>query len=236
MIGGKCGSGIAAVLVPAMLLAACAKPTVGIPAGTDAYAVMPAPAAGNMIRDYRIGPFDTINITVFQEPDLTLQNVQVDAGGAILLPLIGQVQAGGKTSSALSADIADRLRARFLVNPQVSVIVATSVSQKVTVDGSVTQPGVYAIQGRTTLIDAIAMARGTTRVAALTQVLVFRDIDGRPAAARFNIADIRKGRQPNPEILGNDVVVVGFSGVKGFYRDFVSVAPLTASFIYLVKR
>lgn len=219
----------------ATLLSGCARPAADIPRGQAAYAIMPAPV-GDTVRDYKIGPLDTISITVFQEPDLTLQNVQVDAGGNILLPLIGGVQAAGKNTAELSKYIADKLRVRYLVNPQVSVIVSASVSQKVTVDGSVTQPGVYAIQGRTTLVDAVAMARGTTRVAKLDQVIVFRDINGRPAVARFNLTDIRMGKQPNPEVLGNDLVVVGFSNVKGVYRDFLASSPLVASFIYAVGR
>ena len=65
---------------------------------------------------------------------------------------------------------------------------------------------------------------------------MFRDINGRPAAARFNVADIRLGKQPNPEILGNDTVVVGFSNLKGVYRDILAASPLVASFSYLIRR
>ena len=216
-------------------LAACTRPNPTIPVGAAAYAVMPPPAPGTVRREYRIGPLDTITITVFQEPDLSPANVVVDASGNVLLPLIGAVRAADLTSAELSQAIAAKLD-RFLVSPQVSVSVVNAVSQKVTVDGSVEQPGVYAIQGRTTLIDALAMARGTNRVAALDQVIVFREIDGRMAAARFNIKDIRMGLQVNPEILGSDTVVVGFSNVKGVYRDIVAASPLVASFSYLITR
>ena len=102
--------------------------------------------------------------------------------------------------------------------------------QKVTVDGSVTEPGVYAIQGRTTLLDALAMAKGTTRVAALDQVLIFREENGENMVARFNVQAIRHGEAPNPEIQGNDIIVVGFSNLKGFYRDVLTMAPLLAAF------
>lgn len=216
-------------------LTACTRPNESIPVGEAAYQVMPAAAPGDIPREYRIGALDTITISVFQEADLSLPNVAVDASGFILLPLIGNIRAAGLTTTELSQAIADKLD-HFLVRPQVSVTVVTSVSQKVTVDGSVEQPGVYAIQGKTTLIDALAMARGTNRTAALAEVIVFRDINGRPAAARFNVSDIRAGRQPNPEILGNDIVVVGFSNVKGVYRDLVAASPLIASFTYLISR
>lgn len=218
-----------------VIVAGCTGPNATIPFGPAAYQVMPAPQPGNTPREYRIGALDTLSITVFQEPDLSFQNVAVDAGGNVLLPLIGGVRAAGLTTAELSGAIGARL-SEFLVRPQVSITVVTSVSQKVTVDGSVEQPGVYAIQGRTTLIDALAMARGTARTAALDEVIVFREVEGRPAAARFNVRDIRMGRQPNPEILGNDVVVVGFSSLKGAYRDLVAASPLIASFTYLIAR
>lgn len=218
-----------------LLLAACARPDPSIPVGSAAYAVMPPPPPAADQREYRIGAADTIALTVFQEPDLSFPGVSVDASGNILLPLVGNVHAAGLTTTELAQAISAKLET-FLVRPQVSVTVVTSVSQKVTVDGSVEQPGVYTIQGRTTLIDALAMARGTARTAKLNQVIVFRQIDGRPAAAQFNVLDIRMGRQPNPEILGNDIVVVGFSNVKGVYRDLIAASPLIASFSYLVTR
>jgi polysaccharide export outer membrane protein len=222
-------------MVVALLSAGCTAPDKSIPVGAAAYQVVPPPQPDSVPREYRIGPLDTISINVFQEPDLSLTNLSVDASGNVLLPLIGGVHAAGLTTTELSQAIAAKLNT-FLVNPQVSATVVTSVSQKVTVDGSVEQPGVYAIQGRTTLIDALAMARGTNRTAALDEVIVFREINGRPAAARFNVNDIRKGRQPNPEILGSDIVVVGFSNVKGVYRDLIASSSLIASFTYLIAR
>lgn len=224
------------VAVQALLfVAACAHPDESIPVGSAAYAVMPPPPPDLAQREYRIGATDTLALTVFQEPDLSFPSVSVDASGNVLLPLVGNVRAAGLTTSELAQSIATKLET-FLVRPQVSVTVVTSVSQKVTIDGSVEQPGVYAIQGRTTLIDALAMARGTARTAKLDQIIVFREINGRSAAARFNVQDIRMGRQPNPEILGNDIVVVGFSNVKGVYRDLIAASPLIASFSYLVTR
>lgn len=237
MIGatGVLGKRWLAAIGLALAIGGCAKPDASIPVGTAAYEVVPAPAPASQPREYRIGALDTLSIAVFQEPDLTIPSLVVDTGGTISVPLIGNVRALGLTTTELAAAIAAKLD-RYLVRPQVTVSVVNAVSQKVTVDGSVEQPGVYAIQGRTTLIDALAMAKGTSRVAALDEVIVFREIEGRPAAARFNIKEIRMGRQPNPEILGNDTVVVGFSNIKGVYRDIVGSAALLSSFIYLAAR
>jgi len=231
-VRGSWGGLARGAIAAAALAMLCGCVTVGkdVATGQSAYELMPPPVAGSAGRVYQLGPLDTINITVFQEPELTLENVQIDAAGNILLPLVGTMVASGRTSTELSGDIADRLRVKYLEDPQVTVTVVSSVSQKVTVDGSVTQSGVYAIQGRTTLMDALAMARGTTRVAALDQVLIFRTIGGQDKVARFDVAAIRGGRQPNPEIVGNDIIVVGFSNLKGAYRDILTTAPLIAAF------
>lgn len=211
------------------ILASCATQP-NLPSGPEAYASFPAPDPQQVATDYRIGSLDKININVFQEPELSLQNVQVDAGGNVLLPLIGSVTAVGKTTSELSKEIAERLDSRFLVDPQVSVIVASSVSQKVTVEGSVTEPGVYEVRGQTTLLEALAMAKGPSRVAALNQVAVFRTIDGQRMGALFDLRAIRRGEVADPEIRGNDTVVVGLSNVKAVWRDALTALPALAVF------
>lgn len=217
-----------ACLALAALSACAAAPS--LPSGPQAYAAFPAPSVADDAQDYRVGAQDKINITVFQEPDLSPQDVQVDAGGNILLPLIGTVTAAGRTTAELSHEIAERLGSRFLVDPQVSVIVSSSVSQKVTVEGSVTEPGVYEVRGQTTLLEALAMAKGPTRVAALDEVAVFRTVDGDRIGALFDVESIRRGEAPDPEIKGNDTVVVGLSNIKAAWRDLLAAAPALAIF------
>jgi len=207
-----------------------------LPSGDLAYASIPAPSADHPVDDYKIGPLDTLAVTVFQEPDLSQAAVQVDAAGNVLLPLIGQMKADDKTSTQLASEIGSKLGAKYLTDPQVSVIVTQSVSQHVTVDGSVTEPGVYAIQGRTGLLDALAMAKGTSRVAALDQVAVFRMIDGKRVGGLFNVDRINRGMAPEPEIKGGDTIVVGLSNVKAAWRDILTAAPLLTAFSYLATR
>lgn len=217
------------------LLAGCSHAP-SLPSGETAYAHFPAPSADHPVDDYKIGPLDTLAVNVFQEADLSSASVQVDASGRVLLPLIGQVQADGKTSTQLAKEVADKLRERYLTDPQVSVIVSDSVSQHVTLNGSVTEPGVYAIRGRTTLLDALAMAKGTSRVAALDQVAVFRIVDGKRIGGLFNVAKINRGEAPDPEIQGEDTIVVGLSNVKAAWRDVLTAAPLLTSFSYIATR
>lgn len=213
-----------------LVLAGCVGEKPKLPEGAAATAMFPAPTPDNAARSYRIGPLDTIAVTVFQEPDLTVKDVPVDASGSVILPLIGELHAADLTTAQLSAEIARRLQSRYLENPQVSVLVETSVSQKVTVEGSVTEPGVYEIKGRTTLLDALAMAKGTSRVAALDQVVIFREINGQTQGALFSAKKITLGQQPDPEILGNDTVVVGLSNIKAAWRDILTASPLIGAF------
>jgi polysaccharide export outer membrane protein len=188
-----------------------------------------APAAPT--EDYRIGPLDKLNINVYQMKDLTLNDIQVDNSGKILLPLIGSVTAAGRTAPELSNDIAGMLRGRYLQAPQVAVWVTDAQSQKVTVDGSVNQPGVYALSGPSTLMQALAMAKGPDmKFANLSRVVVFRTINGQRSAAVFNLKLIRQGKEPDPEILGNDIVVVDGSQVKSVWRETITALPGIAIF------
>ena len=196
--------------------------------GQAAYAVVPAASssAAKAQADYRIGPLDKLDITVFQEPELSAKEIQVDASGNIALPLVGAVSAGGKTASQLSDELQRLFDARYLRNSQVTVTVAASVSQKVSVQGEVAQPGVYQLNGPTTLLDVLSMAKGETEIARLKQVVVFRTVKGERMGAVFDVASIRQGAAKDPVIEGNDLVVVGASGAKKFWKGVVSASPL----------
>ena len=214
-----------------ILLAACASsPPLDpqISAGSAAYSLMPAakPAAETSAADYRIGPLDTLDVDVFQEPDLSTKGLEVDASGHIALPLIGSVDANGKTASELSRELEKLFAVKYLRNPEVTVTVASSVSQKVSVQGEVTQPGIYQLTGPTTLLDVISMAKGETDLAKLNEVVVFRTIQGERMGAVFDIMSIRRGAAADPVIRGNDTVVVGYSSARRFWRDVVTAAPL----------
>lgn len=208
------------------MLAGCFSPSSNLPSGRDAYAVVPPADATSGPAVYRIGVLDTLSVRVFQEPELSFDALAVDASGMINFPLAGEMQASGKTPIELSDEIESRLGARYIRDPQVVVGVVSSAGQRVTVDGQVIQPGVYEIAGTSSLIEAIARARGTTNVANTGNVVVFRQIDGERYGAIFNLRDIREGKAPDPEILGGDRIVVGMSGLKGAYQDFLRAAPL----------
>jgi polysaccharide export outer membrane protein len=189
----------------------------------------PGPAS-TQAADYVIGPQDELDINVFQIEDLS-KKVKVESSGAILLPLIGQVQATGRTVKELSDDIALKLGEKYVKDPLVTVTVTESASQKVTVDGAVTQPGIYPISGNTTLSQAVALARGTIEDANLRQVAIFRNEGDKRMAAVFDLSAIRAGRLPDPPVLANDVIVVEAAGGRRLLRALGNLAP----FIYLFR-
>lgn len=229
-VAAACG-----VLLAAILQVGCASNAGAYgaaPASPIAFSTSAgAPSQSAPPQDYRIGPLDKLNITVFQVKDLTIEGVQVDGSGRISLPLIGSLLASGKTTQELSDEITGLLSGKYLQSPQVSVWVAEAVSQKVTVDGAVREPGVYAMSGPTTLLQAVAMAKGPdVKLANLSRVAVFRTVNGQRVAAVFDLKAIRSGKAPDPEIYGNDVIVVDGSAFKSAFREVIGVLPGLAIF------
>lgn len=209
----------------ALCVAGCAQSLPSLPQGEAAYAAMPARSPGQ-VRDYRIGALDTLAISVFQEPDLSMKDVAVDASGSVVLPLAGKIQAAGHTPSDLATEIERRLAEGYIINPRVSVQVQSSASQRIAVSGAVTEAGVFEIKGSTTLLEAIAMAKGLSRTARLNDAVVFRQIGGERKGALFNLQRIQRGEAADPEILAGDTVVVGSSNIKAAWRDLLTAAPL----------
>jgi polysaccharide export outer membrane protein len=194
-------------------------------------AVLPAPVRQDLTvadRPALIGPLDTIQVDVFNVPDLS-QEMQVDASGRIAMPLVGTVDARGKTAQELAASIESALRGRYLRNPQVTINIKSSVSQVVTVDGQVVEPGLYPVTNQMTLLRAVASAKGLTEFAREQDVVILRTVQGRKMAGLYNINAIRRGAYDDPAIYANDVIVVGDSPERRRFRDFVSLAPLLAA-------
>lgn len=207
-------------------------PHITIVPGSD----LPAPGGAASDGAYRVGPFDKLQINVFDVPDMNL-TVQVDAGGRISLPLTGSIQAGGKTPQEIATEIEGLLRGRYVRNPHASVNLTETVNHLITVDGDVKQPGQYPALGGMTLMRAIATAQGVTEFARLQDVVVFRTVDGRDMVALYNLAAIRRGTYPDPRIYANDVVVVGDSAGRRLFRDVLQSSPiLVAPLVALLQR
>ena len=195
----------------------------------------PRPVPGtSALEEYRIGPSDLLELTVFQVPELT-RVVRVNAQGVFTLPLLGLVRAGGLTANELEAVLAAKLSENLLQDPQVSVFIKEFVSQRVVVDGSVMKMGVYPLTGKTTLLQTIAMAGGLDPLADPTNVRIFREKEGGGREVRtFDLLAIRAGEVEDPLIKGNDTVMVEksasaafFKGVTDTLRGFINFGSYT---------
>lgn len=210
-------------------LAACATPRVQSTARLTVLsdASLPAPVRTDLVAPDRgslIGPLDTIAIEVFGVSDLS-REVKVDASGRIAYPVIGDLDVTGHTSAEVAEIIRQKL-VRYVRNPQVIVNLRESISQVVTVDGSVKRPGLYPVTNQTTLLRAVASAEGTTEFARLDDVIVLRQVAGKQYAGLYSLAAIRRGAYADPFIYANDVVVVGDSPTRRLFRDLLSIGPL----------
>ena len=194
-------------------------------------AELPAPDRGDLTaadRPSLIGPLDTIQVDVFSVPELS-REMQVDASGRISMPLAGTIDARGKTADELARSIEAALRGRYVRNPEVIINIKSSVSQVVTVDGQVVEPGLYPVTNQMTLMRAIASAKGMTEFARAEEVVILRTVNGRKMAGLYNMGAIRSGAYDDPAIYANDVIVVGDSPQRRLFRDFVSLSPLLAA-------
>jgi polysaccharide biosynthesis/export protein len=221
---------------------ACAGPAART-SGTEAAVatsmnVLPPPVRADLVdieRPYLIGPYDKLEIDVFGIEDLK-REVQADASGRVSFPLAGTVEASGKTPAELADEIARRLRGRYVRDPQVTVNLKETVSQVVTVDGEVKQPGLYPVVGRMTLTRAVATAKGTTEFASHKNVYILREVEGQRMVGAYNLNSIRTGRYADPEIYANDVVVVGESRGRRVLQMLIGIGPaVLAPLVYVFR-
>lgn len=230
------------LIAPLLAVTACAGP--GALGGSPQIQVtsgdtLPPPQRTDLFvedRPYLVGPFDKLTIDVYGISELSKKQVQTDASGRISFPLVGVIEAAGKTPGEIAKLIEDQLRGRYIRDPQVTVNLDETVSQVITVDGQVREPGLYPVVGRMTLMRAVATAKGTSEFAKLDDVVIFRTVAGQQMAALYNLKAIRRGAYPDPEVYANDVVVVGDSQARRIFKDILQASPLiTAPIIASIR-
>jgi polysaccharide export outer membrane protein len=215
---------------PVVMLGGCAGTRGGpIEYNQENFGTPDTPAVLTLEEDYKIAPLDTLKISVFQVPDLS-GDFEVDLTGHIALPLLGNVKAVDLTTAELDRRLTQQLGAKYLQSPDVSVGVKSSTRRTVTVDGSVRQPGMVPINGPMTLMQAIAMARGTDENANPRRVAIFRQIEGKRAAAAFDLVSIRRGQMEDPKIYSGDIIVVDGSKVRAIQREILTALPVLGFF------
>lgn len=219
----------------AVLLAACASR--GNPHASHGVTLPPPDTTADSgayegATDYRVGSQDLLEISVFGVSELTHQ-ARVNSNGMINLPLIGGVMAGGKTVPELEKELGARYSDGYLQNPQVTVFVKEYTSQRVTLEGALKKPGIYPLTGKTSLLQAIAMAEGTDEFADLEGVVLFRHINGQRMAAAYDLTKVRRGELADPQVYGDDVIVIERSGSKSAFREFLRSVPALGLFLAL---
>lgn len=156
-----------------------------------------------------IGNDDVLGISVWKEPELT-RAIPVRSDGKISLPLVGEMQAAGRTPLQLEKEIAAKLK-NFITTPEVTVIVQQVNSRKFNVLGEVVKPGAYPLTASTTIMDAIATAGGFRDFAKKTGVYVLRKApDGSESHLKFNYKEFIKGKNSsqNIKLEPNDTIIV----------------------------
>jgi polysaccharide export outer membrane protein len=180
------------------------------PTKTETVAPQDTNSAGKAHDDsYIIGNDDVLAINVWKEPDIS-RSIPVRSDGKISLPLVGEVQATGQTPLKLEKDIAGKLQ-NYISEPEVSVMVQQSNSQKFNILGQVAKPGSYAIANSPTVLDAIALAGGFRDFAKQKSIYILRQSrDGKDVRLPFNYKDVIKGKslEQNVKIQARDTIVV----------------------------
>jgi polysaccharide export outer membrane protein len=220
---------VGALVALAASLGGCATRGGKVPYNVQNFGAPDAPAPADFQTAYHIGASDVLTVTVFRVPNLS-GDLEVDASGNVLMPLVGTVPVQGMTNTEVAADLAKRLGSKYLQSPEVQVVVKSSQRQRITLDGAVAKPGVYPIAGNTSLVQSIALAGGTIENSNARRVVVFRTINGQRMAAAFDLIDIRRGLNPDPVIFGSDIIVVDTNTWRGRFQDVMSSIPMLAIF------
>ena len=163
--------------------------------------------------EYKLSPNDLVDFRVFQEPELD-SVVRISGEGQANFPLIGVVALGGKTTGEAIEVLKSRYRNGYLINPQISLTVRSYAKKLFTVLGQVQKPGSYDIIGTSqiTLLQAIGMAGGYTKIADSSNVTIKRVEDGREQVLKFNAKRMLRGDDPTALLVKpGDVISVGES-------------------------
>lgn len=159
-------------------------------------------------RDYKIGPEDVLDISVWKNPELS-RTVPVRPDGKISMALVNDIQAAGLTPIQLRQELTKRL-SEFVPSPEVAVIVREVHSAKVAVIGAVRSPGRFDVKSPATVLELIALAQGFTDFASRNRIVVLRQNGGStPTRIPFNYGKIADGsEQDNFFVQPGDIIVV----------------------------
>ena len=168
----------------------------------------PALAATPSADAYMIEPGDVLEISVWREEDLK-RDVIVRPDGGLSFPLVGGIQASGKSVDQLQTEVTEKLK-KYISDPSVTVAVKQLSGNKVYVIGKVNRPGEFAVSRNVDVVQALSMAGGMTAYAAANKIRVLRRDAGKQTAIPFAYGDVEKGENLEQNIIlrAGDVVLV----------------------------
>lgn len=225
--------GVCVAFIP-VALAACAstpEPIIGLAEARPVAEFGQSDYSQARSNTYLLRPSDRVSISVFREPDFTLENVRLGVEGSVSIPMLGSIPAMGLTTKQFEEDLTKRLSAVGLRNPLVSVNIVEYASHLVTVEGAVARPGVYPFQPGARLSAAIALASGPTPTAKRDQIAVFRDTPEGIMIAKFDYRAMSSGTMLDPVLEPGDRVVMGTDGLAVFYQDLLKTVPAIGAFV-----
>lgn len=196
---GRISRAIVVIVCVALAMLAHGRPLWAEPANAETASVEPT---------YLLGPEDVLKVSVWKDEQLTQETV-IRPDGMISFPLIGEVQASGRTVEDVRSEIAVRLT-KFLPNPNVTVTVLKVLSYRIYVLGRVNKPGEYQTGHHTDVLQALSMAGGLTAYASENNIKIIRRNGTDELVFPFRYGDAKNGRDLHQNILlqRGDVVMV----------------------------
>ena len=201
---------------------------------SDTESELAKPPARLKVSEFVLGPDDQLSIEVFRMPELT-RKVTVMPDGNISFPLLGEVKAAGLGVTELRKSIVEGLRKFLVVEPQVTIELTSLKSRKVAVLGEVKRPGVFALQGTTSVLEILSSAGGLTRDATERNVLLVRNESGRAVVRKLNIGKAWKGTELSQNVLvqAGDVLYVPSSFIADVNRVFAHIRNIVGTLFIL---
>lgn len=217
----------------ALSLAACSNRGGSIPYAPSDFGPPDKAEAADVAYDLPLGPLDVLKVSFFRVPELSGE-YQVNGKGVLDMPLVGEISVRDKTPQQFAEELEQRYSVKYLNNPEVTIRLVSGPNNSITLEGGVVAPGIYNLQGRTSLVGAIALARGIAiQDANPRRVAIFRKREGKTMAAAFDLISIRRGEMEDPAVYPGDVVVVDSSQVRPIYRDLMMSLPIVSLFANL---
>ena len=208
-----------------------------ISTGKNARSISELPAESEeMPKELKISAFilgmgDTIEITVYRHADLE-KTIQIDSSGMITFPLIGDMKASGLGVLEFRDKIRDGL-SKYIINPQVSVVLTSIQSKKYSVLGEVNNPGVFSLDSSVNIIEATAKAQGFTNDAKLKTILLIRRGASAPELYAVNLEKVIEGGDftQNIDLQNGDIIYVPATRIADMSRYFSHLSKIIAPFI-----